>query len=169
MPDNKNRPAHWDPYWVIEDAKALQRVVQELPDPGSQSVESNALLLRGRILAEPILLSLALEMALKAWQRRERQGAPDRSHDLLQLFEGLEEATQKRLEAKMPPMVDPLLGETLREGLRELLRSHQNAHTDWRYLYEDPRFKTFETSALHQALTVLTGAYHERSGAQDLY
>ena len=69
------------------------------------------------------MLSLALEIALKAWQRRERQGAPDRSHDLLQLFEGLEEATQKRLEAKMPPMVDPLVGETLREGLRELLES----------------------------------------------
>ena len=168
MPDKKNRQAHWDPFWVIEDAKALQRVAEELRGQGSQSVESDALLFQGRFLAEPILLSLALEIALKAWQRRERQGAPDRSHDLLQLFEGLEEATQKRLQAKMPPMVDPLVGETLREGLRELLRSHQNAHTVWRYLYEDPSFKTFETAALHQALTVLTDAYHERGRAQDL-
>jgi len=149
MPDKKNRQAHWDPYWVIEDAKALQRVAEELRGQDSQSGESDALLFRGKFLAEAILLSLALEIALKAWQRRERQGAPDRSHDLLQLFEGLEEVTQKRLEAKMPPMVDPWLGETLREGLRELLHSHQNAHTDWRYLYEDPRFKTFETAALH--------------------
>lgn len=109
MPDKKNRRANWDPYWVIENAKALQRVVKELDGEGSQSVESDLLLFQGKYLAEPILLSLALEIALKAWQRRERQGAPDHGHDLLQLFEGLEEATQKRLEAKMPPLLDPWL------------------------------------------------------------
>lgn len=105
MPDKKNRRANWDPYWVIENAKALQRVVKELDGEGSQSVESDLLLFQGKYLAEPILLSLALEIALKAWQRRERQGAPDHGHDLLQLFEGLKEATQKRLEAKMPPLL----------------------------------------------------------------
>ena len=83
-----------DPFWVIEDAKALQCVAEELHGQDSQSVKSDTVLFRGRALAEPILLSLALEIALKAWQRRERQGAPDRCHDLLQLFEGLEEATQ---------------------------------------------------------------------------
>ncbi len=164
MPNNKDRNTNWDPYGVIEDAKAWQRVVEELRGQGSQSVESDPLLFQGKFLAEPILLSLALEIALKAWQRRERQDAPDRSHDLLQLFEGLEEATQKRLQAKMPPMVDPWTRETLRAGLRELLSSHQNAHTDWRYLYEDPRFKTFETSAFHEALRVIIDAYGERWG-----
>ena len=166
MPDKKNHQAHWDPYWVIEDAKALQRVVKALHDEDSQSVESDFLLFQGKFLAEPILLSLALEIALKAWQRRERQAAPDRSHDLLQLFEGLEEATQKRLQAKMPAMVDPLFKETLREGLRELLCSHRDAFIKWRYSYEGDDegsiFKTFDTGAVHQALTVLTTAYHER-------
>ena len=41
MPDKKNRQAHWDPFWVIEDAKALQRVAEELRGQGSQSVESD--------------------------------------------------------------------------------------------------------------------------------
>ena len=166
MPDKKNRQANWEPYWVIEDAKALQRVVKELCDQGFQSVESDSLLFQGKFLAEPILLSLALEIALKAWQRRERQGAPDRSHDLLQLFEGLEEATQKRLEAKMPPLLDPWLGWPIREGLRELLCSHRDAFIKWRYSYEADEegsiFKTFETGTVHEALTVLTDAYHER-------
>ncbi len=165
-PHKKNRQAHWDPYWVIEDAKALQRVVKELHEEGSQSVESDPLLFQGKFLAEPILLSLALEIALKAWQRRERQGAPDRSHDLLQLFKGLEETTQKRLEAKMPPLLDPWLGWPIREGLRELLSSHRKAFIKWRYSYEGDEegsiFKTFETAAIHQALTVLTAVYHER-------
>lgn len=168
-PPKKPRQAHWDPFWVIEDAKALQRVVKELHGEGSQSVESDSLLFRGELLAEPILLSLAIEIALKAWQRRERQAAPDRSHDLLQLFKGLEEATQKRLQAKMPAMVDPLFKETIREGLRELLSSHRDAFIKWRYPYEGDDegsiFKTFETAALHQALTVLTTAYHERESA----
>ena len=100
MPDKKNRKANWDPYWVIENAKALQRVVEELHRPDSKSIESDPLLFQGKFLAEPILLSLAIEIALKAWQRRERQGAPDRGHDLLQLFEGLEEATQKTAPSK---------------------------------------------------------------------
>ena len=166
MPDKKNRKANWDPYWVIEDAKALQRVVEELHSQDSKSVESDPLLFQGKFLVEPILLSLAIEIALKAWQRRERQGAPDRGHDLLQLFEGLEEATQKRLQAKMPPLLAPWPGEPLREGLRELLGSHRNAFIKWRYPYEGDEegsiFKTFETAAVHQALAVLIDAYYER-------
>ena len=39
----------------------------------------------------------------------------------LQLFEGLEEATQKRLQAKMPAIVDDMVGETLREGVRKVV------------------------------------------------
>ena len=163
MPDRKNHKANWNPYWAIGDAKALQRVVEELDSPDSQPVEAAPVLFQGKFLAEPILLSFAIEIALKAWQCRERQAAPDHSHDLLQLFEGLEEATQKRLEAKMPPMVDPLLGETLREGLRELLGSHRDAFIKWRYPYEgDSIFKTFETGEVHRALTILIDAYYER-------
>ena len=169
MPDKKNRKANWDPYWVIEDAKALQRVVEELPGQDAKSVESDPLLSQGKFLAEPILLSLAIEIALKAWQRRERQGAPDHCHDLLQLFEGLEETTQRGLEAKMPPSLDPWLGEPIREGLRQILCSHRDAFIKWRYPYEGDEegslFKTFAPPAVHQALTVLIDAYYERESS----
>ena len=148
---------------MIDHAKALQRAAKELSWEGSN--ESDSMLFLGMISAEPILLSLALEIALKAWQCREK-GAPKPSHDLLQLFEGLEEATQKRLEAKMPPLLDPWLGWPIREGLRELLCSHRKAFIKWRYPYEADEegsiFKTFETAAVHQALTVLIDAYYER-------
>lgn len=72
MPDKKNQKANWDPYWVIEDAQALPRVVEELPSQDAKSVESDPLLFQGKFLAEPILLLFAIEIALKAGQRRER-------------------------------------------------------------------------------------------------
>ena len=163
MADNKNRKANWNPYWMIWHAKELQRVAQELKRSGSNSPESDHLLARGKFLAGPILLSLAIEVALKAWQCRERQGAPDPTHDLLKLFEGLKPDTQKQLEAKMPAVPDPWLGWAIPvfEGLRKLLCSHRNEHTHWRYLYED-HFGTFETSALDRALTVIIDAYGKR-------
>ena len=157
MPNNKDRNTNWDPYGVIEDAQALQRVAE-------QKGFSDPLLSRGMYLAEPILLSLAIEMALKAWQRQERQEAPEPTHDLLKLFEDLKPETQKLLQAKMPALVNPLVGETLSKGMRELLCAHKSAHTDWRYLYEASGFKIFETPRLHEALRVIIDAYGERWG-----
>ena len=163
MPDNKNSNVYRDTDWMIDHAKALQRAAEELSWEGSN--ESDPLRFLGMVSAEPILLSLALEIALKAWQCREK-GAPEHCHDLLRLFEGLEPNTQKRLEARMPAMVDPLFKETLRESLRELLCSHRKAFIKWRYPYEGDSegsiFKTFDTAAVHQALTVLIDAYYER-------
>ena len=127
MPDKKNQKAHGEPSWGIEDAKAVQRGVEALPRRDAKSVESDRLFFQGKGLAEPILLSLAIEIALKAWQRRERQSAPDHGHDLLQLFEGLAEVTQKRLEAKMPARLDSWLGEWIQAGLREVLGAHREA------------------------------------------
>lgn len=49
----------------------------------------------------PNLLTLATEIALKAWQCWERQKAPKRTHDLLKLFHSLEQDTQEVLEARM--------------------------------------------------------------------
>ena len=144
MPDKKNREANWDPHRVIEYAQALPS--------------------RGMYLAEPILLSLAIEIALKAWQRQERQEAPEPTHDLLKLFEGLKPETQELLQAKITAIADEPVGGTLSKGLRELLCAHKNAHTDWRYLYEASGAKMFETLALRQVLRVIINAYRERWG-----
>ena len=61
----------FDPYWMIENAKSLQRVAKDLLE--KSSIESDSLLFRGQILAAPILLTLAIEIALKAWLCRERK------------------------------------------------------------------------------------------------
>lgn len=53
------------------------------------------------MLAGAILLSLATEIALKAWQCRKRKGVSDHTHDLLDLFNSLEPGIRELLEARM--------------------------------------------------------------------
>ena len=136
---------------MIWNAKSLQRVAKELREERLKDPESDLLLFEGMFLAGPILLSLAIEIALKAWQCRERKGKPEKTHDLLELFDGLEQDTRKLFEEGMLSF----------EPLPEILRSHKDARTHWRYSYEDP-FAHFNTSALDRALTVILNAYDER-------
>ena len=98
----------------------------------------------GRLLAVPYLLSLATETALKAWQCRELQKAPERTHNLLDLFHRLKQDTQEMLEARMRkvspdsvwagqpwmqnlgPFEQEMFAEKM-HPLRDILRSHRSA------------------------------------------
>ena len=117
------------------------------------------LLFSGKFLAVPILLALATEIALKAWQCRERKGKPDNSHDLLRLFDGLGEATRTRLAAKLPELPNPLPGfPPIRPGMRETLRAHKEAVVHWRYLYENST-GMFQTAAIEEVLAATIDVY----------
>ena len=182
MPDNNNRDVSWNIYSMIENAKSLQRVAQELDKNISESSKADTVFFSGTLFAAPILLSLATEIALKAWWCRERKKAPGRIHDLLGLFNGLELSTQEMLEARMrkvspysiwaeQPVMQNLnsdLQEMLAakmEPLRDVLASHKQAHTDHRYLYEKCEFLVFQSGELDRALTVIIDAYDEKWGA----
>ena len=78
----------WDPDRMVDHARSLQEVARYL-EPDLESDESGGYLFSGRVIAPPILLALATEIALKALQCCERGGAPDRTHDLLDLFDAL--------------------------------------------------------------------------------
>ncbi len=163
MSDSKNDERGWDAGYMIWTAASLQCLVKELKQD-ENLFKSDSLSFQGKFLAIPILLALAIEIALKAWQCRERQAEPDRGHDLLKLFEGLEEDTQAWLEAKLPEIPDPLLGsgfEPIQPGIRTRLSSNRKMFEQWRYLYENPGGKTFQVGALNEALTVLITAYDE--------
>ncbi len=163
---------------MIWNAKSLQRVANELERKESGPPQKDSFLFWGISLASPILLSLATEIALKAWQCRERKGKPEKTHDLLRLFEVLESRTQERLEARMrklsPHSVwaeDPRmqnLNEDLqdifracRHPLRNVLCSYRDAHTHWRFIHEDPN-GMFETAEIDRALTAIIDAYVNR-------
>ena len=156
------------PYWMIENAKSLQRVAKELHEKSAESMESDSLLYRGQFLAGPILLSLAVEIALKAMLCQEQKKEPPLKHDLLDLFQRLEPGTQKSLQAQMPgwtmyPVGFPEGAPYPHESLPELLWAHRDAHTHWRYIHEKP-WATYRSSQLDQALTVIINSYYKRWG-----
>ncbi len=112
-----------------------------------------------------ITLALATEIALKAWQCRERQAVPDRSHDLLYLFDGLSEKARTRLEEEHPMQLDPIsirLGAhevcSVGAGMRKVLEFHRRAFERCRYSYEPPGDVIY-TSTLNEALTVIIDTY----------
>ena len=171
---------------MIRNAKALQCVVKELekikpkpfPSDGRGKWREDRLLFRGRFLAVPNLLSLATEIALKAWQCRERQKAPERIHNLLKLFHSLEQNTQEMLEARMrklspdsvwaeaPGMqnlspVEQEMRVAKMHPLRDVLRSHSDVNIRWRYIHEESSAE-FETPEIDRALTVIIDAYEKR-------
>ena len=163
---------------MMETAKSLQRVAKELGKNGHETLEADLWLFQGKFLAVPILLSLATEIALKAWRCTEEK-APARTHNLLKLFKALKPSTQDILEAGMrkrsphsvwaeePSLqnLNPHLEDMLaarRRPLRSVLCSHSNAFQRWRYLYEQQSFSKFETAEIDRALTVLIDAFNER-------
>ena len=156
------------PYSMIENAKSLQRVAKELHEKSAESIESDSLLYEGQFLAGPILLSLAVEIALKAMLCQEQKKEPPPTHDLLKLFQQLEPGTQESLQAHMPgltmlPVGLPEGAPYPHESLPELLWSHRDAHTHWRYIYERPS-ATYRSSEIDQALTVIINSYFKRWG-----
>ena len=176
--ENKNEVENWDADSMIWNAKSLQRVAKELERKKSESPQQDSFLFMGKALASPILLSLATEIALKAWQCRERKGKPEKTHDLLKLFNGLGTRTQELLEARMrklsPHSVwaeDPRMQnlnadlqnifKAKMHPLRDVLCSHRDAHTHWRFIHEDPS-SVFETAEIDRALTVIIDAYVSR-------
>ena len=187
MAGKQNHGINWNADSMIKNAKALQRVVKELeknrPKPSDMWGKWNRgtedeLLFRGTFLAVPNLLSLATEIALKAWQCRERQKAPERTHNLLKLFQSLEQNTQEMLEARMrklssssvwveAPGMQNLSQEEQEmfaakmHSLRDVLRSHSDVNIRWRYIHEETSAQ-FETPAINRALTVIIDAYEKR-------
>ena len=190
MAGKQNHEERWDADAMIKNAKALQRVVKELeknkPKPSLSDGwgkwdrgTEDQLLFRGRFLAVPNLLSLATELALKAWQCRERQKAPERTHELLDLFQSLEQDTQEMLEARMrkvspdslwadalrmqnlSPLEQELLGAKM-HPLRDVLHSHSDVNIRWRYIHEETYGAQFETGEMDLALTVIIDAYEAK-------
>ncbi len=175
MPDKKNNRARWDAHSMIEDARSLQNVVKELEKNGKTAGHEDHRLFIGRGLAGAILLSLATEIALKAWHCSDQGRVPVRTHDLLELFELLDPDTQEMLEASMrklsPHSVcaeDPrfrnlnadfqAMFAAKMHPLRDVLREHRRANVQWRYPYEEP-FASFETGEIDLALTVVIDAF----------
>ena len=151
----------WDPELMIRRASSLARVAEEINKNGNKGGPGDDLLLEGQILVEAVLLSLGAEIALKAWQCRERSGAPDHTHDLLKLFVGLGEKAQKRLEEKMPEVGNPVRGlPPIYPGMRNALTRCSSVFLERRYVHEHESLYA-ETGVLKTALKAIVEAYED--------
>ena len=99
------REVIWNPDLMMIRASELGRLVEHLG-----AGQSDGSSFEGTTVAAPILLSLAAEFGLKAWQCKERNGPTDKTHDLLKLFDGLGENARRRLEDNMPEIPSPVAG-----------------------------------------------------------
>ena len=104
-------------------------------------------------------LSYIIPIGLKAWQCKERNGPPDKTHDLLKLFDGLGENARRRLEDKMPEVPSPVAGlPPIYPGIRNALCQNKNLFVKWRYAHEHVSLFA-ETGVLKTALTAIVEAY----------
>ena len=150
----------WDPHQMVNQAKSLQAVAKDLK-PDLDSDQTHGYLFTGKVIAAPILLALATELALKALQCHERGGAPDHTHDLLDLFDALTKPTRAWLEAHFPH--EPIFFDDSQfppviAGIRKTLEVHRAAFVNWRYIHETGR-AYFYTTVIDQALTTILKRY----------
>lgn len=150
-----------DPSMMMHHAQSLGALARQLRSDYGSSAESE--LFDGAFIAVPVLYAFAMELALKAWQARENDGCYDSGHDLLKLFDGLNETTKKSIELDYSRSSGPLFGELydpVMSGIRETLKFHRKSFVEWRYLHEPGESnKTFYDPALDEALLKVIRAY----------
>ncbi len=137
---------------MMLSARGLQALVKTFEDGVDPS--KNAALFQGQFIASPVLLTFAMELALKAWWAKDYNDIDiPRTHDLLKLFDGLKEDTRTDLESAHPEVPHPIRGfQPLRPGLRSILASTSAAFVEWRYLHEYSRAR-FPNGAFNEALS----------------
>ena len=148
------REIFWPPDWIMQEAMSLQGLAERL-----ETDRENHPGVSKPTTAAPVLLALATELALKAWQCRERNGkAPDKTHDLAKLFDALGDDARTLLERAMPAYPDPMARFIRFTAASESLNVNRKLFETWRYPYEHPGL-TAETGALKTALAAIVDTY----------
>ena len=149
------REIFWPPDLIMREAMALYRLGEHLETERRAHGGVNT-----STTAAPMLLAFAAELALKAWQCRERNGqAPDPTHDLVKLFDRLGDDARALLEHAMPAHPDPLLQlAPVQSGVRGALDVNRDLFETWRYPYEH-RGLIAETGVLKTVLAAIIDTY----------
>lgn len=152
-----------DPHEIMMSARSLQAFVNSFEDIVDPTPD--ALLFQGQFIAGPVLLSLAMELALKAWWATENQNLDiPKTHDLVKLFDELNERTRAVLEEAHPEFPSPFRGSPpIRRGLRSLLVCSKDAFVEWRYLHEMTRAR-FQNGEFNEALSAVIEEFDRTAG-----
>ena len=124
---------------AIAQAMGLRRVAADLDRDGAQMTRNpddekfRGEKFIGCLLAAPVLRALAAELALKAISIK-TTGAHKRGHDLLKLFDALDQKTQAAIE-KHKGVIERFV----HGSVRSILGKHRDDFTDSRYIGESWR------------------------------
>jgi len=113
---------------------------------------------------EPMLLALAMELALKAWFVFDFDDPKhSKSHDLSKLFGRLKSESQETLDQEFKRSVAPYHPNIfyVDYGIKPLLYQHKDAFIDWRYLHE-PKSTMFERGAFEATLEMVISELDKR-------
>jgi len=148
---------------ISKVAKAVLRKTQSFPDQAFGEPEHRRDL--NEIGVEPMLLALAMELALKAWIVFDHDDpAVIRDHKLIKLFEKLKPESQEKLDAVFKSTVAPHhpSGFYVDYSIRHVLFQHQDAFIDWRYIHESGKSKSFERGVFVATLEMVLGEFDKR-------
>ncbi len=161
------------PFRKIEHAISLRQVANHLYE--GMDTKSDSTLFHGMYLAVPVLMSLAVEIGLKALKCQEGKEGFEREHDLVKLFQSLNKETQSHLKERLPETLDKV---SSRLGVQEffpagaeiekVLEYHQNTFRDWRYLYEKKGSNACFPTELDKVLTAIIETYEEKVAEESI-
>ncbi len=162
MAVKKKKTNYGDSELMMRSAQSLGMLAKKLNS--DQKIDFKSPLFEGVFIAVPVFYALATELALKAWQAREGQGKFHASHDLLELFDGLNDSTKKRLESRLAKRPNQFMEGTydpISASIRETLEFHRKTFVEWRYLYEARQATgmCFYPNSLDEVLSILVTEY----------
>lgn len=148
---------------IAESANAVLQRVNSFDLETARSCEGWDL--KAHIGIDPMLLALAMELALKAWYVFDHDTTKViRSHNLAKLFVGLKPESQNKLDTAFRRSVapnHPILFDT-DYGILDVLEHHAEAFVDWRYLYENQKPLSFNQSAFVATLEMVLHEFRKR-------
>lgn len=152
-----------DSYWLISNSMDIAIAARLLLEDSSPDKKMEHF--AGRSRGGIVLLCLSVEIGLKAIICLEGGKIP-KKHNLLYLYEKLDEEDRNWLERKLPRAQtdlpeelyswDPDMG-----GIRTVLECYGDAFTDWRYPYES-RGLSISTQRLFEVQQALVELYEAR-------
>lgn len=148
---------------IGEAARAILRKTRSFPSRGVGDYEN--LRQSDHLGVEPMLLSLSMELALKAWFVFDYDDPEvPRSHDLLKLFDKLKPESRDKLDDEFKRSIVPFHpnGLYIDYNIRHFLLQHKDAFTSWRYLHEPGKTMSFHHSAFEATLEMVLREFEKR-------
>jgi hypothetical protein len=145
---------------IGEAARAILNKTKRFPEPEFDDLREHE-----HVGVEPMLLALAMELALKAWFVFDYDNPePAKSHDLIKLFEGLKPESREKLDTEFKASVAPYHPNWayIDYSIRHILHQHKDAFLDWRYLHEAKKSMMFDQGAFEATLEMVLREFEKR-------